>query len=397
MRPLYSIQVLRAVAAIAVVAAHAQGMAVRISMRSGVPNPLPDLVGGAAGVDLFFVISGFIMVHVAQFGSATGAQIFLLRRLIRIVPLYWFATTIVIAFWLFVRDMGFGDTTWRDVLASYAFMSTREGAAHQFAPLLGAGWTLNYEMFFYLLFAASVFLPRRSAVLTLCAALAGFALLGRYLPVPPALQYLTIDPNARPMFLEFVIGMVLGLAYCEGWRVPRVVAWCLVITGAAALVGAGAVMAKLGGVPTMITASGLIGFSSPRLVVWGIPAAMLMIGMLCVAEPRELSPGWRAAVLLGNASYAIYLLHGPVMFLQQVPHIRDACGLVARLPIFYTSLLIACSVAVGVAFHMAIEQPVTKWLRGLFGLRAYEDETARGLRAAVSIAPNMPAGLPGPR
>ncbi|SRR6266571_871351 len=92
---LQSIQILRAVAALLVLAGHLWATLAWL----GKPDALPNFVAGAAGVDLFFVISGFVMVHSSEkfFGQPGGSVQFLLRRLARIVPLYWVATTAALA------------------------------------------------------------------------------------------------------------------------------------------------------------------------------------------------------------------------------------------------------------------------------------------------------------
>jgi exopolysaccharide production protein ExoZ len=127
---LKSIQILRAAAALGVLLDHA-GRWLDVA-------PIVDI--GAAGVDLFFVISGFIMVYTSErlFGQTGAPQRFLARRIIRIVPLYWTLTAFA-ALVLF----GFGPNT----LGSYLFIPTHRG------PILTVGWTLNYEMMFYSLFA----------------------------------------------------------------------------------------------------------------------------------------------------------------------------------------------------------------------------------------------------
>jgi peptidoglycan/LPS O-acetylase OafA/YrhL len=115
---------------------------------------------GAAGVDLFFVISGFVMVYSSMnlIGDRKGWLVFSQRRVIRIVPMYWLATTIKLVLMVlageFVLHARFSSL---DTVMSYLFLPTRNSDGNLF-PLLGVGWTLNFEMLFYLLFAAALFL-----------------------------------------------------------------------------------------------------------------------------------------------------------------------------------------------------------------------------------------------
>ena len=165
--PLISIQVLRAVAALAIVFAHLWPTFVFL----GLPTAVANFLLGAAGVDLFFVISGFIMVYTSKpLFSQPGAPLyFFVRRIVRIVPLYWAATTVVLIFYLKTSfDLSERNLTWMNVIASYLFLPLPH-LNGQTEPILGVGWTLNYEMFFYVVFAFATLLSQRWAVLAVTA------------------------------------------------------------------------------------------------------------------------------------------------------------------------------------------------------------------------------------
>ena len=154
-----AIQVLRALAATAVVCAHFQ---MDLGRLLNARDALPDLTLGHAGVDLFFVISGFVMVYASEpmFGRAGGSWQFMTRRLIRIVPVYWLASTLYLVMALAIPVFEKSYST-ASVVASYLFIPwPRLDGIMQ--PLVGQGWTLNYEMFFYAIFAMAVSAPRRS-------------------------------------------------------------------------------------------------------------------------------------------------------------------------------------------------------------------------------------------
>src|SRR5215467_2504234 len=149
-----AIQFLRALAAAAVVAFH-----VRFDFVNNVSPPgfLPAAFNlGAAGVDLFFVISGFVMVYSSEslFGRPNAPATFLLRRIVRIVPLYWLMTSVMLAYVL-ARGFGPSDASPQLALASYFFIPYRRPSGAM-DPLYGIGWTLNYEMFFYVVFAVAM-------------------------------------------------------------------------------------------------------------------------------------------------------------------------------------------------------------------------------------------------
>src|ERR1041385_2180302 len=136
---------------------------------------------GAPGLDLFFVISGFVMVYSSErlFGRADAPRIFMLRRIARIVPLYWAMTLVVLAYFLLAhgRDMLFALYPPGNILASFLFYPYPRGDG-ALVPLHALGWTLNYEMFFYVVFAALICLSREIAVTAIVALFCTLAVLG---------------------------------------------------------------------------------------------------------------------------------------------------------------------------------------------------------------------------
>ena len=161
------------------------------------------------------------------------------------------------------------------------------------APLLGVGWTLNYEVFFYTLFGLLVFLQRR-AVVAVIAALFCVLIAIRYfyadLPNPFAYWF-------NPLIIEFVFGMVIALAYREGVRLPMWLVWTLVASG----------LAVLG------WSWSQAHFFDPgawlRVAVWGLPALAIVGGYALAVKPVPQNLFWRVTGFLGDASYSIYLVH----------------------------------------------------------------------------------------
>ena len=158
---LASIQILRAAAAMGVVFAH-----LTESYRAvfNAKDAVWDFYYGNFGVDLFFVISGFVMVYASEalFGQPGASRKFVIRRLIRIVPLYWIATSYALWGLLNVTGLNLPAATWKSIFGSYFFLPFPFPTG---GPLLIVGWTLNYEMFFYLIFAIAVFFDRIRAAL----------------------------------------------------------------------------------------------------------------------------------------------------------------------------------------------------------------------------------------
>ncbi len=165
---------------------------------------------GGAGVDLFFIISGFVMIYSSRelFGSAKSAVIFARLRLIRIVPPYWIATTILI---LIV-----GAPSMDHLLKSLLFVTDGE-------PFLAPGWTLNFEMLFYALFACFIFLPMRTAIKWLSGTIIAIVLIGPY----TGISY--IHYVSHPILLEFVAGVLAGFAFIKGLRLDRRMSICMIL------------------------------------------------------------------------------------------------------------------------------------------------------------------------
>lgn len=349
------IQVLRALAATAVAVSHFQ---FDLQRSFGLGAALPPLGFGNAGVDLFFVISGFVMVYASEplFGRRAGARRFFVRRLIRIVPIYWLVTTlyVVLAFTLPGRSDTYSAGS---IVASYLFIPfPRPDGIMQ--PVVGQGWTLNYEMLFYAVFALAIAAPRGRAVARVALALGAAVVLGALVRLPEPLAFW-----CDPMLLEFVFGMGLGLLWRAGVRLPRAVGLLLVL--------AGVTLAWLAPWPSW-------GYSGLRFLAWGAPAAMIVAGV--ALADLAAAPRWRPLVLLGEASYALYLLHSiPVRaVLQGAAWAKLDVG---AAPWIYLGLAIAGAIALALAVHLAFERPVTRALRRIAG-----SESPRGERA-VAIDP----------
>src|SRR5262249_8551603 len=205
---LVSIQALRAVAALLVFWGHAIN-----AVTAEVAADFPPLYG-PFGVDIFFVISGFVMVYSSErlFGRPDAPIKFFARRFVRIVPLYWAATAILV--WFVVP---YAST--KAVLGSLLFTPRIPSEA----PLLYVGWTLIFEMFFYTVFAIALLAKRRVAVVAGASAfLIAFTLLfgpapglSPHAPAASGIAYL-----ADSIIIEFLFGMIIALVYRAGGRLP---------------------------------------------------------------------------------------------------------------------------------------------------------------------------------
>src|SRR6218665_919655 len=200
-----TIQYLRGFAALFVLASHAL-------LYPVVEHHLGYGRLGWLGVILFFVISGFIMVAVTGEGRFSAPD-FLRRRFIRVVPMYWGATLLAAVLALLAPQ--FFKTTIYDtgqLIQSLLFIPFYNPATEDIRPLYKLGWTLNYEIFFYVCFALLAFLGAQSRVVWLTVAFTALALLGMlFQPQPPIPQFYTSF-----MPLAFCAGAWLGLATLRG-------------------------------------------------------------------------------------------------------------------------------------------------------------------------------------
>jgi exopolysaccharide production protein ExoZ len=199
---LHSLQAFRALAAWLVVADHA----LLDVIHDDPQNPRAPIAWalGSSGVYVFFVISGFIMVHISwdHFGRKDATTNFLRRRVIRIVPLYWLATIAALAFHQISATHG-ASAGWPELTRSLLFIPYRDDAA-QWRPILAQGWTLSYEMMFYAIFAMALMFRRTIALVTVGVGLSVLTLAG------PFLRSAALEHLASPIVLWFVLGVALG-------------------------------------------------------------------------------------------------------------------------------------------------------------------------------------------
>jgi exopolysaccharide production protein ExoZ len=335
-----SIQILRAVAALMVALFHA-------CQWSQV-----DFAVGAAGVDLFFLISGFVLWTATQARPvAPGA--FLLARLRRVAPLYWLATlaAFAIALWR-PQALPIVHPDLRHLILSLLFIPHTDPQGGPF-PLLPPGWTLTYEALFYLAFAVALAAPRdrRLQVLSgllLAASLVGFGYHGWYTLL------------ANPLLLEFLAGVGLARLWARGRlsRASTAAAW--------GLVGAGA------GVLAILQVSG-VRDDFWRPVLWGPPAALIVAGALALEGRAPFGVLGRALERVGDASYSLYLVQAPVI--AAFAWLTPSLAAPARIPLGFLLALGA-----GLACYRFVERPLTR------RLHASPGRDARGPPAAADPA-----------
>lgn len=342
---LETVQIMRALAALSVLVQHSFHEAQRFN-PSATLNYLENWPWHI-GVDVFFVISGFIMMHTAAstFGKPGATRAFMLRRLIRIVPPYWFFTTLMVTASLLLADR-LNTARFEPIhaLLSYLFIPhLRPGFEDQIHPILALGWTLLYEMFFYVAFALALFLNQARG---LAALFAGFFALfvgakaGLFTPglnvfwsdtimftfFLGILAWLALREDAHSRSLPILIGFaVVGIAF--GW-----------VTGLAA---------------------------TQRLFQLDFPA--LLIFLTLYPLPHGSSPPrlMLALIALGDASYTLYLSHPFTVNVLSAAFIKarisDILGVWPATWIYFCACILVSAI-VALIFYRRAEAPLTKLL-----------------------------------
>jgi len=311
-----------------------------------------------SGVDIFFVISGFIMVYILKPDSRPGD--FWLQRFTRIVPLYWLATIIAIVGGLTAPDWFFGRPDPLTAFMSLLFLPM--GASQWPHPLLSPGWTLNYEFAFYTLLALCLIVRRPPFVMTAIVILVVTAV-GPWVKnqVAPLGYYAD-----NWQMLEFLLGMAAAVLA----RHQRLPVWL--------------------GLPLAVVGMVLIylfmwdpAATLPRGLKVGVPAFLVVFGAL-VSEPIwQRSGPLQQVARLGDASYSIYIVHfflvvalGTLFAKNRAVH--DTLG-----PIGYVVLAVGLGVGVGVLAHVFAEKPLLRLVRSwLPGRRIHRSLPPQGSLAA---------------
>ncbi len=326
-----SVQLLRAIAAVSVVAFHTPFF-----------RPI-----GSWGVTLFFVISGFIVCYVTE----TTSVHFLQKRILRIVPLYWAGTLVVFGITLVVPSLVQSTTAdFGDLLKSLFFIPFYKGQT--IAPVLFLGWTLNLEMFFYLLFAISLTLTQRYRALICSLIIFGLAVAGQLLRTNIVIwQFFT-----QPIILDFILGMacfaLLKRAGIGRSSRPSFIRRLVFTTlGSIFLIS---MPLSIGQAPE---ATGLTPGATGGVVLAVLGAFALfclVYGLSGTALPRPI-------VMVGDASYSLYLFHPYVIQLfARVFKSFEANDTGARV-LAVLAISLCCLLAV--MLYRFVEAPVTRYLR----------------------------------
>ncbi len=326
---LHALQYLRAIAALVVVYSHA---------CIQVPSYQARLMEfGSFGVDIFFVISGFIMLFITK---PTDKPIsFMINRVRRVVPLYWFFTVLMAVLYLAMPSLFKNAAITFSAFIQSLFFIPHFSAAHtgEIWPIVAPGWSLNFEMYFYALFALSLFLAMQFRLAFIAVVITLMFIAAHVLNSGGAINQFLKDATV----FEFIFGMLLAHFWRAGWRLSSRTGAILLVTGFALLL---LHSQKLG----------LAAMDMPGIITYGIPSAMVVAGSLFVVVPVN-----KLGLLLGDASYALYLSHIFVLGLLRkiLPPLLGDTTLAA---ILFTLISLAVCLIVSVPVHTMIDNWVLR-------------------------------------
>lgn len=327
---LVNLQILRGIAAASVVYYHI----------GAAPN------FGSFGVDIFFVLSGFVMAMIVEKGPSPGQ--FLTARLCRILPLYWLLTVVLFlaaraAPWLLNSASADAGALVKSLLFIPFFRPNGD-----LYPLLGVGWTLNYEMFFYgCIFVSLLVFRRRWLPVTGALLIACHVVLGHLFPGRVANAFF-----GSSLLWEFLFGFFAFAMFRSGrlGRLPRVAGWILGVTAY--------------GLMAWFESRGLAG---AKALLYGVPATVVVLVALSMegAGGEHVGPFRRILASVGDASYATYLSHYfLVVAVERVLYAR--LGLFDPRTPLGILVVIGMALAAGQLLYLAVDRPLHAYFKRKF-------------------------------
>jgi exopolysaccharide production protein ExoZ len=331
-----SLQLIRAIAIILVVFHHAYNLIINYH---NVNAPLLSVFEfGDLGVDLFFVLSGFIIfyVHQKDFNNKEQLKTYAYKRIARIFPVYWIVTLIFLSFVLF-------DRSFLQIITSLFLIPTGE------QPIVGVAWSLQHEMLFYILFAFAiwnkrVFLP----AVYLWVLITIFVNVFLRIELSNPLVALVLSP----LNLEFLLGCTAAYIYRK---------YMLTNFGALALIGTLYILAAW--VIQIVTS---LEFN--HVLAWGIPATLLILGLVSLERNKDIKIN-KTLVYIGDASYSIYLLHVTCILISEKISIRLSFYEHELLINIVAVITAVGSIIIGLLFYRFVEKPLLKNIKQRSSLR----------------------------
>lgn len=320
MKIIYNLQILRSFAAINVLILH---LIATSSAYNFEPKYLSILKGwGNNGVDIFFVLSGFIILH-SQLQKKRTFGNFLKLRIIRIVPIYWLVTIMLVLCYLIFPATAFNSNipSIEYIFQSLFFLSSLDSNVS--VPFIGVGWTLELEMLFYFIFGLSLIFAQWKK---------------SYFFIFLCFLIITIA-TSNFIIIEFLFGMIIAYVFNNFQLQHRY----------------GLVVAAIGFLFLFASINQSNDIYLYRVIFWGVPSSMIIFGLIYIKQYNQ-----PLLKYLGDASYSIYLIHAFI--------ISAFYKLITFLSISFNNDLLALlglfvSILCGAFMYSYIEKPLTSFIK----------------------------------
>lgn len=352
---LNSIQFLRAVAVLLVTYNHS----IDIQMQYGVSWQQNTHLQkfGAIGVDIFFVISGFIIPFVAnKYTGADQGFHFLKKRFIRINLIYYIASLFLLFVnifraWIIHRPALSAKENISSFIDTLLVVPTTETTA-TYLPTLRIGWTLSVEWLFYFLFFLVIVLGVRYKLVTLAVIVVVLITMGYAFP-PADLRYAFIT---NPIMLEFLLGTLIFWIYTNVKTIHAPIPLSLLTIGIIAYI-----LLITYGYGEVWNSFYVRDVSMKRFFLWGLPSSFIVAGCIFSECSNRFQSLWnnKPMQLIGNASYSIYLVHITTYALITIVYIRVGFFIPADLTIFLQFFI---AILAGIGFYKLVERPLLQAL-----------------------------------
>ncbi|MBD2755333.1 acyltransferase family protein [Spirosoma validum] len=337
-----TIQILRGLAALIVVLFH-------LSLGNERRGQQPLIGGlfqnGFAGVDLFFVISGFVIMHTSHryFGTPDYFATYIRKRLIRIYPIYWITFVVIVGGLLLVefvtkKSVGFLPTSWDLIVSAFLLLPNHPN-------INGVTWSLSFELYYYLLFGLLILSRQLWLLIAIVLTLSGVATLNPNVFTPyPLLTFFF-----SPYNLEFASGVLIWWLIHQYKFSTPICFLLLLISGVWLLVNKGTLFEE----------------PAKRTILYGLSSFLLVLSFTGLERNGWFQPSGlnRLLMKIGDASYLIYIFHFPFLpfygrLLNAVP---NTLGQHIAALLFTVVLIVVC-----IDLHSRFEAPLVKKLNLLF-------------------------------
>lgn len=330
-KKLDALQDLRGIAAMIVLIYHASGLFSEFYNKEYLFGIFKQ---GYSGVDLFFVLSGFIItyIHFGDIGNRTMLKNFALKRFFRIYPVYWIVLLPLIPLYQLIPSFGFDNyRSLEGILKSVSLFP-------QDLHLMAVAWTLSHEMIFYIMFSLLIALKPKIAypilsvwiIVTLCFTFGVFNA-----------EYYAINALFSPLNFEFLAGTIIAYLIVKN---KLAMSKLFIFSGLAAIA-------------FFWTLENMELLKIHRVVAYGLPFALLIYGTVTSEMTRNNTYSMRITRFLGDASYSIYLTHYPL--LSMLNKVFAKFNIYALFGGFISvTLLILIATSMGILFYLVVERNV---------------------------------------